>query len=698
MTARLIEDFAEFASDWFWEMDENYRFSYFSSSLKTTVGVGPEQEIGKSRLDIAANAEDREFWQPHVDNLLRRETFRNFTYPYRHKDGRTRWFSISGQPVFDEDGAFKGYRGVGADITTEHEAREQLAAALEELRAANVKLETQNMLFESAIDNISQGLCMFDGDRQLMVCNRRYAELYGLPRELVQPGTPLQMILAHRVSTGRYSGPDPQAFLENRMNMVASVVRTETIDELKDGRVYLIAHAQLPDGGSVAIHDDITARKRAEERIAHMARHDALTGLPNRLLLRDKMEEALARGEDGDEFAVLCLDLDNFKAVNDSLGHPAGDSLLQAVTRRLQVCVRETDTISRLGGDEFAILQPGPNAPERAATLARRIIEVLGAAFTIEGQQVVVGASIGIALAPHDGAEPDQLLKNADLALYRAKDDGRRTYRFFETQMDINQQSRRALEMDLRQALITGEFELFYQPIVSFASGRISGLEALIRWRHPVRGLLAPGEFVSLCEEIGLIVPIGDWVLRTACLQAAQLSEDIRIAVNLSPVQFKNPGLVSSVLQALYRARLDPGRLELEITESVLLLESEDTLAALHQLRDQGVRISMDDFGTGYSSLSYLRRFPFDRIKIDRSFIADLEKKSDCLAIIRAVSSLGKDLGIDTTAEGVETETQLKVLMMEGLTEVQGFLFSPPLPFDEIRELLAKAEKTVFAA
>ncbi len=679
-------------------MDENYRFSYFSSSLEKAAGVSPQQEIGKSRLEIAANARNKEFWQPHVDDLVNKRTFRNFIYPYKHKDGSVRWFSISGQPVYDDDGAFRGYRGVGSDITTEHEAREQLAEALKDLRVANARLEEQNLLFEMAIDNISQGLCMFDDEQRLIVCNRRYAEMYGLPEALSRPGTPLETILAHRVAVGRYAGPDPDAFVRNRLKMVGTVGKSQTVDELKDGLVYLIAHSQMPGGGSVAIHDDITERKRAEAKIAHMARHDALTGLPNRLLLRDKMEEALGLARDGDGFAVLCLDLDNFKTVNDSLGHPAGDALLQAVTRRLQVCVRETDTISRLGGDEFAILQPGPNAPERAATLARRIIEVLSAAFTIEGQQVVVGASIGIALAPRDGVEPDQLLKNADLALYRAKDDGRRTYRFFEREMDIHQQSRRALEMDLRQALVTGEFELFYQPIVGLSNGQIVGVEALLRWRHPTRGLLLPGEFVPLCEEIGLIVPLGDWVLRTACRDISRMSGDIFVAVNLSPVQFKNQGIVSSVMQALSQARLDPGRLELEITESVLLLESDDTLAALHHLRDLGVRISMDDFGTGYSSLSYLRRFPFDRIKIDRSFIADIEKKSDCRAIIRAVASLGADLGIVTTAEGVETEKQLKMLLAEGLTEVQGFLFSPPVPHDEIVEILARAEKAVFAA
>ncbi|WP_436642806.1 putative bifunctional diguanylate cyclase/phosphodiesterase [Microbaculum sp. FT89] len=698
MAGRLLEDFAELASDWFWEMDETYRFSYFSGSLEQATGVSPQQEIGKSRVEISANAEIEAFWQPHVDDLLNRRTFRNFVYPYKRKDGQVRWFSTSGQPVFDDAGAFKGYRGVGSDITAERNARDQLSEALEALRATNARLAEQNRLFETAIDNISQGICMFDDDRRLIVCNRRYAEMYGLPEALMRPGTPLETILDHRIATGRYAGADPTEFARNRLKMVEADTRSQMLDELRDGSIYLIAHARMPGGGSVAIHEDITERKRAEAKIAHMARHDALTGLPNRLFLRDKMEEGLARVRDGDGFAVLCLDLDNFKTVNDSLGHPAGDALLQAVTRRLQVCVRETDTVARLGGDEFAILQPGPSAPERAATLARRIIEVLSAAFTIEGQQVVVGTSIGIALAPQDGAEPDLLLKNADLALYRAKDDGRRTYRFFEPEMDVHQQSRRALEIDLRQALVTGEFELFYQPIVGLSSGQIVGLEALLRWCHPERGLLSPGEFVPMCEETGLIVPLGDWVLRTACCEVARMSDDISVAVNLSPVQFKAPGIVSSVMQALSQARLDPGRLEVEITESVLLLESEDTLAALHRLRDLGVRISMDDFGTGYSSLSYLRRFPFDRIKIDRSFIADLETKDDCRAIIRAVASLGSDLGIDTTAEGVETESQLKTLRAEGLTEVQGYLFSPPVPRDEIVEVLARAKAAVSAA
>ncbi|MEJ8571169.1 putative bifunctional diguanylate cyclase/phosphodiesterase [Microbaculum marinum] len=697
MPERLLEDFAELMSDWFWEMDQDYRFSYFSANLITATGVSPHEGIGKSRLEIALNAENREFWQAHIDDLLAKRPFRDLVYPFQRNDGAVRWFRVSGEPIFEADGTFRGYRGVGADVTAEHEAHQKLSQALEDLRQANNRLEAQNTRFGTAIDNMSLGLSMFDENFRLIVCNRRYAEMYALPEELTQPGTALEDILEYRVSSGRYHGTDPDRFLHERQVAVGRD-RWESIDEFADGTVYRVSHTRIPSGGSVATHEDITARRRAEQKIAHMARHDNLTGLPNRLLLSEQLEVALERARDGDGFALLCLDLDNFKAVNDSLGHPAGDALLQAVTRRLQVCVRDTDMIARLGGDEFAILQSSCQGPESASILARRIIEVLSAAFTLDGQQVLVGASIGIALAPDHGEVAEQLLKHADLALYRAKDAGRRAYRFFETEMESRLRNRRELEVDLRQAMVTGEFEIFYQPIVSLATGHISGVEALLRWRHPREGLKLPGSFVPLCEEIGLIVPLGDWVVRQACRDVAWLSDHLGIAINLSSVQFKQHGIVSTVTQALSHANLDPARLELEITESVLLLESEETLDALHQLRDIGVRISMDDFGTGYSSLSYLRRFPFDRIKIDRSFIQGVEAQADCRAIIRAVSSLGTDLGIDTTAEGVETKEQLRALIDEGVTEVQGFLFSRPVPLDEIRTLLVNSGDMVGAA
>lgn len=354
--------------------------------------------------------------------------------------------------------------------------------------------------------------------------------------------------------------------------------------------------------------------------------------------------------------------------------------------------------IARLGGDEFAIIHSRSEGWESAGALARRIIEVLGPAFTIEGQQVLIGASIGIALAPNQGTEAEQLLRHADLALYRAKDSGRRTYRFFEPELALRLRERRKLEAGLRMALANNEFEIFYQPMINLSTARISGVEALLRWRAPREGLKLPGEFVPICEEVGLIVPLGNWILQQACMEIAELSDDLCVAVNLSSVQFKHPGIVATVSQALANANLDPSRLELEITESVLLLEREETLSALHQLRDIGVRISMDDFGTGYSSLSYLRRFPFDRIKLDRSFIQGVESDENCKAIVRAVASLGADLGIDTTAEGVETQSQLRALRDEGLTEVQGFLFSKPAPISGIRETLAKANQVLVEA
>jgi diguanylate cyclase (GGDEF)-like protein len=426
----------------------------------------------------------------------------------------------------------------------------------------------------------------------------------------------------------------------------------------------------------------------------HMARHDALTDLPNRILFQDKMEQALTRGE---ELAVMFLDLDRFKGVNDSLGHSVGDALLCAVTARLQRVVRGVDTVARLGGDEFAIVQIDAK-PNDASELAARIIDTLVEPFDILGHQVVIGTSIGIALAPADGNEPDQLLRNADMALYRAKAEGRGAYHFFQSDMDAQMQERRRLELDLRKALLAEQFELHYQPLVDVGSGEVSGFEALIRWNHPERGLVSPDQFIPVAEEIGLIVPLGDWVLKQACQEAASWPGKLTIAVNLSAVQFRNPTLALSVISALGQSGLSPSRLELEITETVLLQDDRAVLDALHQFRDLGVRICMDDFGTGYSSLSYLRSFPFDKIKIDRSFISELGKENDAVAIIRAVMDLGSNLGMITTAEGVETEEQLAILKAEGCMQVQGYLFSRPKPAAEIPAMLRKIQPHVRAA
>ncbi len=435
---------------------------------------------------------------------------------------------------------------------------------------------------------------------------------------------------------------------------------------------------------------DVTAKRQAEARIAHMAHHDALTGLPNRVLFHERLDETLMRVRRYAEIiAVLYLDLDQFKNVNDTLGHPVGDKLLVAVADRLRTCLRECDMIARFGGDEFAVLQIGLAGPHEAGAFAERIVTLLSEPYDIDGQQCAIGASVGIALAPADGETAEQLLRNADIALYQAKEDGRRVFRFFEPGMGASLRARRTLELDLRKALAAGEFEVYYQPLVTLETGVISGFEALLRWHHPVRGTVAPAEFIPLAEEVGLIVPIGEWVLRQACAKAAAWPDDLKVAVNLSPVQFKKGNLPQVVFATLASAGLPAARLELEITESIFLANSETNLATLRRLRALGVGISMDDFGTGYSGLSYLRAFPFDKIKIDRSFISELGERADCMAIIKAITNLGSNLGIPTLAEGAETEKQLAWLREAGCTEMQGYLFSRPVPASEIAGLLS---------
>jgi diguanylate cyclase (GGDEF)-like protein/PAS domain S-box-containing protein len=558
-------------------------------------------------------------------------------------------------------------------------------------RKSDDKLRIQKVQLDTALENMSQGLCMFDAQGRIALFNDRYARMMGYSREFLT-GRSLLDLFKHRKAQGEFAG-DPEEFFARVIADARAGKSATRVLETPNGAVLRVVDEPMAGGGWVATFEDITEMRKAEAQITYLARHDALTGLPNRTLFRERMEQALRRVSRGEQLAVLCLDLDHFKDVNDSLGHPIGDELLEAVARRLNDCVREIDTVARLGGDEFAILQVGGHGqPGEATALASRIVEVVGKPYDLKGHQVVVGTSVGVSIAPADGADPDQLLKNADMALYRAKSDGRGTYRFFEAAMDAQAQARRALELDLRAALMKGEFELYYQPIHDLGSNRIISFEALVRWNHPLRGMVAPMSFIPVAEETGLIVPIGEWVLRQACSEAARWSQDVRVAVNLSPVQFKSRNLVPTVIAALSASGLPPSRLELEITESVLLQDNEATLQTLHTLRDLGVRISMDDFGTGYSSLSYLRSFPFDKIKIDQSFIGDLGKREDSMAIVRAVTSLGKSLGIATTAEGVETSDQLSLLRTEGCTEVQGYLFSAPRPAAEVEKLLSRSD------
>ena len=419
-----------------------------------------------------------------------------------------------------------------------------------------------------------------------------------------------------------------------------------------------------------------------------MAHYDALTDLPNRVTFYERVETVLSQLRRSESIAVLSLDLDHFKNVNDTLGHPIGDLLLKAAADRMRSCVRSEDLVARLGGDEFAIVQVPSTQSSDVNALAARLIECVGAPYDLDGHQVIVGTSVGIAIAPGDGDKPDQLMKNADLALYRAKADGGGVYRFFELEMDARMRARRALELDLHKAIVNGEFELYYQPVIDVKTGQITCCEALVRWHHPERGMIPPLEFIPVAEETGLIVPLGEWVLRQACAEAAGWPKHVAVAVNVSPAQFKSRNLVPTVINALAASGLPAGRLELEITELVLMQETEGAIGILQQFHALGIRVAMDDFGTGYSSLGYLRSFPFDRIKIDQSFIHDLSTKDDSIAIIRAVVGLSSSLGIRTTAEGVETEEQLARLTSEGCSEAQGFLFSRPKPAADVARML----------
>jgi diguanylate cyclase (GGDEF)-like protein/PAS domain S-box-containing protein len=562
-------------------------------------------------------------------------------------------------------------------------------------RRAKSALRKQKALLDTALENMSQGLCMYDAQGCVQVFNERYKTMMGRTgMELA--GRSLLDILKEMRASGRWEGNAEEFFDKLLEDARTGENQIRIIDQF-DRKIRIVTQP-MKGGGWVATFEDITEWQRAQEQIFHMARHDALTNLPNRTLFREQLEQAIELADRNDQLAVLCLDLDHFKEINDSLGHPIGDALLGEVAARLRECIGQNDAVARLGGDEFAIVQFCRDHDVSAAgQLAGRIVEAVSAPYEIEGHHIIIGTSIGISLAPTDGQNPDELLKNADLALYRAKADGRGTYRFFESGMDARAQARRMLELDLRLALQRSEFEVYYQPIRDIASDETVVFEALVRWNHAERGLIAPNHFIPIAEETGLIVRLGEWVLQRACMDAAAWSKAAAVAVNLSPVQFKNQNLVSSVRAALEASRLPAHRLELEITESVLLQNSEATKAILHELRALGVKISLDDFGTGYSSLSYLRSFPFDKIKIDRSFVTELATRNDSMAIIRAVTGLGRSLGITTTAEGVENEAQLELLRREGCTQAQGYLFSKPRPVSEVERMLASSPASAVA-
>ena len=553
----------------------------------------------------------------------------------------------------------------------------------------HVANKVDERLLTTILDNMSQAVLLFDSDSRLVICNQRYIEMYRLSQEFTKSGCTLRELIDRRVQAGTFSG-DPEDYIAGLTASIANGTIVNHTAYLDDGRVISVVSKPIANGGWLAMHEDITERQRADEQIARMARHDALTDLPNRVMLRERLQHELKRVKRGECLAVLCLDLDQFKSVNDTLGHPIGDELLKVVAGRLLGCTREPDTVARLGGDEFAIIMTQMQEATDAAALSRRIRESIIKPYQIDGHQIVTDISIGISVAPFDGMESDVLLKNADMALYGAKADGRGTYRFFEPEMDTRMKARRELEMDLRKALHNREFELYYQPLVTLKTNEISAFEALLRWHHPTRGLISPVEFIPIAEETGLIISIGEWVLRTACQETTNWPDHVKVAVNLSPSQLNNRNLVKVVMEALDESGMPARKLQLEITESVLMQNTFSTLATLHELRKLGVQIAMDDFGTGYSSLSYLRSFPFDKIKIDRSFIQDLANGEEPLAIVHAVAGLAKCLNMISTAEGVETQQQMDMLQAIGCTEMQGYLFSQARPAKEIGKFFAQ--------
>ena len=565
-------------------------------------------------------------------------------------------------------------------------------------RTSRLQLALEKRRLYTAINNMPQSLLLYDAHERLIVCNQRYIDMFKLSRDVVKPGRTFRELLLHHCERGSFPG-DVDQYCARARGLLRQGMPSQYTYQPGDGRSIQVSNQPLEEGGWVTTMEDVTERCRAEERIAHLAHYDALTDLPNRVLFREQLGRELDRNA---ECAILYIDIDEFKSVNDSLGHPVGDELLKTVAARLQDCIGESDLVARLGGDEFAIVQTGTSDREAIIALIDRVHHAIRLPCDCLGHQISTDASIGIALAPNHGTDLDQLLKHADLAMYAAKADGRRTYRFFEPEMDAVVKKRQQLEQDLRQIITSGSFteggfEVHYQPLVNLQTNSVSGCEALLRWKHARHGMISPAEFIPVAEDTGLISQLGDWVLATACREAANWPDSVRLAINVSPVQFRSPTLGLHVVAALASSGIKPSRLELEITEAVLIRDDDGALATLQQLRAIGVRTALDDFGTGYSSLSYLQRFPFDKIKIDRCFVKDVAECDGSASIVQAVVNIAASRSMTTTAEGVETEAQRETLRALGCTEIQGWLFSPARPAAEIRQILSMQQNQAVA-
>jgi diguanylate cyclase (GGDEF)-like protein len=543
--------------------------------------------------------------------------------------------------------------------------------------------------FDTALNNMPHGLCMFDAQRHIVVANHKLNEQLGLPPQLELKGSSPRQLVASAADAGLISGANAERLVGDLDARLSGGDNSDIIMDMQDGRTLEFTVQPMENGGMVLLVEDITERRIAEDRINHLARFDALTGLPNRTILRTHMDEALARCRPDDMCAIHFIDLDQFKQVNDTLGHTRGDLLLVAVADRLRAAVRDTDVIARFGGDEFVVLQSSVKSLEEGSALAARILRAVGGTYELDGHAVLVSASIGIAIAPKNGVDADQLLRNSDMALYRAKAERRGTWRWFEPAMEADAQARRNLELDLRNALESEELELYYQPLFDLRTRRILACEALLRWPHRERGMVSPAEFIPVAEEMGLIVEIGNQVLRKACLECGRWPGNIRVAVNLSSIQFGRSNIPALVRETLAATGLAAERLEIEITETTLLQDTRRTRAELRQLDAMGVKISLDDFGTGYSSLSYLHSFPLHKVKIDQSFLQDLGNNERRVTLLRGMARLSAELGLRVAVEGVETEEQLALVAAEAsVDEVQGFLLGRPLPASEIRKLL----------
>ena len=555
--------------------------------------------------------------------------------------------------------------------------------------ALAARFEQQANRFDIALNNMSHGLCMLDEQNRLQVWNDRFLELLHLKDMPVRVGMPATYLLRHSIRAGNHRTKSIKKVFADLAQGLAQN-RFDQVQTSPDGdRTIAVSRRMMSGGGSVVILEDVTESKRAQERITHLAKYDDLTGLANRNQFRERINGMLAAmHKRKNHVAIHLIDLDRFKTINDTLGHPIGDKLLKEVASRLKTVIRPGDMITRFGGDEFVVLQIGTERYQDAKWLAERLARTLKDPFDIDGHRIDIGASIGIAMAPMDGVDADQLLKKADMALYAAKNGGGGDHRFFALEMEEAAQERRALELDLREALTSEQFDLYFQPLVDLRSGRVTTCEALLRWRHPRRGMVPPSIFIPIAEETGLIIPLGEWALQRACYEAAKWPKSVKVAVNLSPVQFRDRGLALQVVSALAKSGLPAQRLELEVTERLLLEDSDGTLTVMEQLKNLGVSISLDDFGTGYSSLNYLRKFPFQKIKIDQSFIAGLGEERDAQAIIGAVAGLGASLDKTVVAEGIETEEQLKQVTMHGCHEGQGHFFGEPMPADIIQARL----------